>query len=410
MRKNVIWNTTGSIFYCICQWLITIIVVRVSTYENAGYLSLAMSTSSSFSAISLFSMRNFQASDVRREYTSDIYIGSRILTCLSAFFFCILLSLWGNSLYQILCIGMFMLIRVAEAIVDVMHGIDQKYERYDYIGKSYIYRGFATVISFAFVQIYTEELALSLFSIAVLNLFIALFYDCRRTYGLEKFRPNIKSGKVGRLLWKCTPVVIFTFIFSLETLLPKNLLQQKFGADELGIYSSIASPTLVVQVFASVVFTPFLPAISQIYVNGDLTKYRKVLYKVYLLLAGLGGIVTVGALLFGRLGLRLLIGGDILKYYDLFLPIVWCTILTAVIWVLSAIITAMRKMNVLLAGIAADFLLCLLSMNYFVDNYGKNGVSYVQIFLFGVFIVYMFVMCEIILRRQMRRGSEKENE
>ncbi len=125
MRKNVIWNTVGSIFYCACQWLITIIVVRVSTYEDAGYLSLAMTTSSSFSAISLFSMRNFQVSDIKNEYSSAIYTGSRILTSLLAFALCILVSVWGNSLYQILCIAAFMLVRVAEAIVDVMHGIDQ---------------------------------------------------------------------------------------------------------------------------------------------------------------------------------------------------------------------------------------------------------------------------------------------
>ena len=64
-KSNVIWNTVGSVFYSACQWIITIIVVHVATYETAGHLSLAMTMSSSFSAISLFSMRNYQVSDVK---------------------------------------------------------------------------------------------------------------------------------------------------------------------------------------------------------------------------------------------------------------------------------------------------------------------------------------------------------
>lgn len=66
IKKNVIWNTCGSVFYSLCQWLLTAIVIRGASYEAGGVLSLAMTTSSSFSAISLFSMRNYQVSDLTR--------------------------------------------------------------------------------------------------------------------------------------------------------------------------------------------------------------------------------------------------------------------------------------------------------------------------------------------------------
>lgn len=409
MKRNVIWNTIGSIFYCACQWLITIIVVRISTYEDAGYLSLAMSTSSSFSAISLFSMRSFQVSDVKNEYTSDIYVGSRIWTCLLAFACCTVISFWGNSLYQFFCIEAFMLLRVAEAIVDVMHGIDQRYLHYDYIGKSYIYRGIATVTSFTGVQLLVKDLLFSLFLMAVLNILIAFLYDWRKTYKIDYFKPVITSKKVLELLRKCAPIVIFTFVLSLETLLPKKLLQQKYGAESLGIYSSIASPALVVQVFASVVFNPFLPSISRVYVNRDFMKYKKILYRIYLLLVLLGGIVTVAAILLGRLGLKILLGEGILQYYELFLPIVWCTILTAAIWVMSAILTAMRELKVLLIGIILDFGLCLIFMNYFINNFEKNGVSLIQLFVFTAYILYMVTMLEIIVKRQIKREGNNGN-
>ena len=297
-----------------------------------------------------------------------------------------------------------MLVRVAEAIVDVMHGIDQKHERYDYIGKSYIYRGITTVVSFTLVEVLLHDLLASLFIMAALNLLIAFLYDWRKTHSLEYFVPVIKDKGVAELLKKCIPIVIFTFVLSLETLLPKNLLQMKYGAEALGIYSSISSPTLVVQVFASVVFTPFLPMVSQVYVNRDMMKFRKMLHRIYLMLAILGVVVTIGAMLFGKIGLKILLREDILQYYDLFMPIVWCTILTAGIWVMSAIMTAMRELKILLIGIIGDFALCLITMGYFVGTYEKNGVSLVQLLVFAINIIYMMIMFEKIVKRQMGKG------
>src|SRR5699024_7002313 len=122
------------------------------------------------------------------------------------------------------------------------------------------------------------------------------------------------------------------------------------GAEELGIYSSIASPTLVVQVFATVVFNPFLPNLSLLYNSGNIDKFRKVLHKIYLLMFLMCIVVCIGAMIFGRLGLTILFGKDILEYYYLFMPIVWCTILTAIIYVLSAIVVAIRKITALVIG------------------------------------------------------------
>lgn len=401
MKKNVMWNTVGSIFYCFCQWLITIVVVHIASYADAGYLSLAMTTSSSFSAISLFSMRNYQVSDVMGEFRTDTYVGSRVLTCVIALVSCTVVGFWSNSLQQALCINAFMLVRVAEGIVDVLHGINQKYEKYNYIGISYILRGIATIVSFVVVLIASGDLVLTLYIMAFANLLVAVVFDCRKTYSLERFRLELWGRKLWELLRKCFPIVIFTFLLSLENLIPKNILQQQFGAEELGIYSSIASPTLVVQVFATVVFNPFLPNLSLLYNSGNIDKFRKVLHKIYLLMFLMCIVVCIGAMIFGRLGLTILFGKDILEYYYLFMPIVWCTILTAIIYVLSAIVVAIRRITALVIGMIIDFGLCVLLSPAFIANYEKNGVSLIQILVLAICIVFMVSICEYtVIRRK----------
>lgn len=401
MKKNIAWNTCGSVFYCVCQWLITILVVWLDSYGAAGDLSLAMTTSSSFSAIALFSMRNFQVSDVAEEYSAGQYVSSRILTCGAAFVSCLAASLCsGNTPYEVLCIGAFMMIRVAEAIVDVLHGINQKYMRYDLIGKSYIIRGILTVGSFCAGLAFTGNLMVTLMIMAGLNLLTAFVYDWVHTGKLEEFSIRLKDSRIRNLLTACVPIVVFSFLLSLENLIPKTILKEQYGRDQLGIYSSMASPTLVVQVFASVAFNPFLPAFSLAYQQGDLKRFRGMFHKSLAVLAAMCLVVTLGAVILGRPGLKLLFGPDILEHYGLFLPIVWCTILTALIWILSSLVVALRRIRWLLIGMIGDFLVCVLAAEPVVRTYEKNGVSILQIGAYAAYIVWLIAVCEICTKKE----------
>lgn len=130
------------------------------------------------------------------------------------------------------------------------------------------------------------------------------------------------------------------------------------------------------------------------------------LHRLYVILVGMSLVVTVGAMVFGKLGLRILFGKEILQYYNLFMPIVWCTILTAIIWVLSAILVALRKMNVLLIGMVIDFGLCVGMVRPLIVGYEKNGISLVQIISYGIYIIFMVIACEIILYRLRRKDKE----
>ncbi len=44
LRNNIFWNTAGNIIYLICQWLLSVVVVRISgNYTDAGVLTLVTS-------------------------------------------------------------------------------------------------------------------------------------------------------------------------------------------------------------------------------------------------------------------------------------------------------------------------------------------------------------------------------
>lgn len=409
VKVNIMWNTFGTVFYCIAQWLITILVVRIDSFEASGQLSLAMTTSSSFATISLFSMRNYQVSDVDEKYKTRHYIGSRIITCIVAFVLCMGYSwLSGYSLYQTGCVAFFMLIKVVEGVIDVLHGINQKYERYDIIGKSYFARGFATVGLFAIVLYMTHDMLITLGVVVVGNLVIALWWDFLGTWKLERLEAVVKDKQVMTLLITCVPLAIFSFFLSMENLIPKTFLQNMYGDEALGIYSSIASPTLVVQVGAQVVFSPLLPMFTRVYNDGDYKKFQNMFHKVLLVLVGTCAVVAFAAAIVGRWGLNLLFGEVILQYYELFMPIVFSTIGMALIWVLQAIVTGIRCIYSMLIGIIIDIAICFFSCRWFLEQYGWNGASIVQIVcLFGL-AVYLILVCEVSILKRMKKVKGTE--
>ena len=127
---------------------------------------------------------------------------------------------------------------------------------------------------------------------------------------------------------------------------------------------------------------------------GRFHALRKNLRKIYGFFFLLAAVIQGGAMLLGRWGLRLLYGESILNHYELFYPIVWCTILTGCIYVLSSVLIALRQIRFLFWGMIADYLLCRLLAAPCIERFGMNGASIIQILCFALFVVYSVIVCE----------------
>ncbi len=392
LAKDMLWNIVGNLFYCLCQWIMTVLIVRLTSYKEAGYLSLAMSTSSTFSAISHFSMRNFQVSDVKEEFSSNEYIGSRIVTCLIALLLCCTYAINSSDTYQMLCIDAFMIIRIIEGIVDVLHGVNQKHSDYKLIGISCLIRGFSTLFGFITGLLIFKSTLIAIVLTAICNLFVVIFYDYRKTSQYENIKPIIWNNHIKQLLLKCLPLVICTFLLSAIPLVAKTSLQKQLGTELLGIYSSISSPTIVVQIVASYAFSPLLPHISDSFNMKRYDTLIKMIEKLICLFIVFAIVILLGGSLIGKFGLSILYGKDILEYYELFIPIVMCTIMTAFVYVFMSIITAFRMQVPMMIGISFNFFLSYLLKDTIIKNNGANGVSYLHIGSYILILVWLVTL------------------
>lgn len=399
MKKSIAWNTFGNIFYGFCTWVITIIVVRIGSFTDAGYLSIAMSTASTWSAVALFAMRNYQITDVGHVYTDSQYVSSRVISCIAAYLILVVAAFMSGSVYQALCIIAFMPVRLSEAFSDVFHGVDQLHDRYDLIGKSFVFRGLATLVIFVAGFRLSGNLLLTLVIVSVADFAISIIWDYGRTSGLTDIRVHLKDSRIFRLFLTCLPLMLYTLFFNLINNMARTTLQQMKGTELQGIYSSISNPVLVVQVMAVTVFAVFLPGLAQMLERQDYSGFRKRLLQIFAAYAGLSALVLVLAWLLGKWVLTLLLGKAIVSHLYILMPVIVVTLLNGFVSVMQAVLVALRKQWTLAIGMIAVFTCFMCIIRRSISYWGVNGTSYAQIIAYVIYIAFSLIVTVITARK-----------
>ena len=101
----------------------------------------------------------------------------------------------------------------------------------------------------------------------------------------------------------------------------------------------------------------------------------------------------IGAKLVGEWALVLLVGETIRPYVYLLVPVILCTVVTAAIWLLSAVLIAIRNTGGLLFSTVAGVLVSVFCADDLVKVFSMNGTSYTIIVSEGIQFFIMLVVC-----------------
>lgn len=393
MTKSVFWNSWGNIFYLFCQWLLIIIVKRVTNFEISGYFSLAMIIANIAYSFASYGMRNFQVSDLKNNYSDATYIYSRIMTCILSFLFVVIFSFINSySTNTILIILAYTFFKLSEALFDVYSGILQKKWRIDLIGKSLTIRGVLGTLAFTATLFLTKNLLFSIIAMSLTTYSVIFLYDItniKKLTPLKLSTPNKKS--IRHLLNICLPLAIYTILLAVIGAMPRYFLELFKGPEELGIYNLIATPTILIQTLAIQIFNPFITSFAEKYHQKDLNGFVFLLKKCLLAILGIGAISVLGGLILGDFGLMILYGKDILPYSYLLIPLIIATILTAASWFLSSVLTVVRgNYYLLLANIIGTVASLGLSL-YFVSQYGMQGANIALVLSLSIIVLLLVV-------------------
>ena len=383
IAKNIIYNSIGSFMYLFCQWLMTFIVVWVSSYNTAGILSISMSIATTYIIIATFNMRNYQSSDINNKYSEKTYLITRLITTISAILITFIYSLIkGFTLFQILCINVFMLYKVTEAIVDVLHGSLQKKWRFDIIGKSFFIRGTILILTFSIGLLLTNNLLFALVLVTISTYIFIFFYDIKHYKMLINNYGNYKKRYTFQLLMQCVPMVIYGLIFSYISLYPKIVVENILGTEQLGYYASVATPALIIQVAATFIFNPLISLFAEYYQNSEYKKFKITTIRILFIIIILGLLGLLVSNYLGYWGLTLLFGKSIAPFVYLFNGVIVISTLTAIIWFLGMLLVVKRNYKTLIIGAVLPLILTLCITKTVIKSNGLIGINIILIIVY----------------------------
>ena len=401
IKLNMLWNSAGSLTYLGCQWLITVLVVRLSDgYDAAGTLSLAMSVYNMFSSLALYRMYTYQVSDVTHENSVGEYFALRLITCGIALALMLVYAAATCPLNSLATIGFYAIYNIAHLLIDVLHGLDQQNRRMDYIGKSLSMQGAASLATFCVVMALMNNLNMAIIGMTAAIALIGIVYDLPRSTRFETLRIGISKKKALYLLGYCLPIVIAAVACGAAPSIPRQYLAAFSGSAALGIYASVAAPVAIIQMGASYIYNPLLGYFSEAYANKNVRQLAMLLIKAAGGIAAIGIISSLALYWLGGPLLVLFFGESIAPYVYLLTPIIAVAMVTAFVWFLNDVLVAIRDFKGSFIGNMAAAMSSIPLTLYFVPLFDMNGVSFASLAAYGLSALIMLAYLIAILLRK----------
>lgn len=378
VAQNTIFNAIGCLCYLGCQWVTTVMVVRLSSsYENSGLYAFAMATGIIFASIALYKVRTFQVSDISNQFSNSSYIAFRLITILIGWFVCaVYIPIATNRQMNLITVSLLYLVfKSDESFSDVLYGIYQKNGRMDYIGISQFIRGILSLIAFSAGLALTDSLPTAIISMTTSCILVTIVYDLPHARRFGSIKPIFDNSALLALAKIC-------FFAMLASLLANSIVssvRQYYGivngSEALGHYASVATPAVLIQVAATYLYSPLIGKLA-----ADLKKDRVLFLKSFIKTMGMlvlvMGICVVALSLVGSSLLTIAFGNSIMPYTYLFPYVLTATAAVGLLLYCNDVLIIQRRMKQTLFCNGIAFACAVASAIPFIALFDMNGINF----------------------------------
>lgn len=405
-------NTVGNIVLMFAQWLISVLLVRMGGFADAGVFSLAMSISNVFSAMANCGTRTYQVSDISGQFTQNQYLLNRSFTIIASFLLCGIYLLFDSSYSKCEAISIMAYLLYSNSILlsDIICGTLQVRGRLELNGYSYIIKGIACLCSFLLAYAYFHNLPLSIAIMGAITLLLTLVYDLKYYRETEKIKwPSRADLKAAFYICKvCLPLLVLTILPITVIAYPRRLINLYLGNKMLGYYSSLFTPTVVISTMMPAMFLGLMPKIAEMWENGDRRSLETLTSKCYLAIVAITFFVAILALIGGKIAIKIIFGEEILPYFNLLYLAVLASGLNSMTICGRLILTSFRKSGWATCTAGIELLLTVVLSGYLVSEMGIYGGAVVLIISYGIHAALQAVMIRYFMVRQAReKGNGK---
>lgn len=378
--KEVVYNTFGNIVSLFCQWLIILLIPKISNFEDAGVFTVAVSVASILYFIASLALRDHQVSDQNGRFSPRDYSVLRVFT-VAVSFLCIIpiQLLFCYSYNQLLVIVGYVAYRNILNFAYLYAASLQIESRLDYVGKYTAIEGVISFTSFLSVYVFTNDLAISVFLMAIVGggSYLILL---RRGY-IEYVNPEIRNKPLTRSHLKILvligiPLMFASLVPTVINALPKLLLQNMYGDATAGIYGTLSAPIIVIPTLIAALFSPFITYFSNIVRSEDFSAFKRnyIRCNVYILLFGAGLVIL--SVFVERPAFQLLYGHSVDEYVDYFAYLVAAIVFYSVGMVSAIALVTKNQWKYSAEACLAALVFSIIINLLMIESSGFEGATY----------------------------------
>lgn len=383
LRANFSWTFAGNMIYAACQWGMLMVLAKLGTPEMVGQFSLGLAVTAPVIMFANLQLRGVQATDARREYEFGDYLALRIVSTLLALVVItgiVLLSGYqGETALVILVIG---LAKAFEAMSDVYYGLFQQRERMDRIAKSMMIKGPISLAALGVGVWLTGSVLWGAVGMAVMWGLLLVVYDLRSARIIRRgsaeptmLTPRWQASALARLAWLALPLGIAGTLNTLNSNIPRYVVEQIAGIERLGIFSAIAYLMMATSYVINALGKVAGPRLSQYYRTGNWKAFRLFEFKLIGMGILTGSCVVIVALILGEPMLNLLYGPEYARESNVFVILAVASAIQYSYVFLGSALTAMWYFRAHTYIQVASIVLTTLLSVILVSLYGIEGAA-----------------------------------
>lgn len=279
-----------------------------------------------------------------------------------------------------------------EVAADVFYGILQQNGYLYKVGVSLSAKSIVSIFGFFIINFYYKNLMLACIFIFFVWAFGLVFYDIINAKKFIKSNERLNKSNVLKIFKAgfFTFAVIFLSVYVVNS--PKYALDGRVGESLQAVYGIIIMPGTVISLCAQYLMHPFLPDISNKYIEKNRLGLKKIILNLLICVILIGFVSIALAYFFGPPVLSMIYSVDLSNYkLDLIIVLIGA-ICSALCMILSAALTTMRKTFVQFVIYVIISLVGFLLSPILINIYSIFGasLSYMTIMLIE-FILYFFV-------------------
>lgn len=381
LRRNLQWVLAGNLVYAGCQWAMLVVLARLGTPEMVGDFALGLALTAPLFVLATLNLRAAQATDQRRDYAFADYAQLRLL-CVVAAVVVLAVILAGGDFGRttVAIVALLGATKSIDALGDVVYGLLQQHECMRRIGVSRILHGLLQLAALAAAMLLTRSLIAAAAAMALVSLVVTVLYDVRsarliaRTGELFLWRRPCWPT-LGRLLVLTLPLGVAAALDSLNTSVPRYVLDAHGGREAIGYYAAIAyflvgQGTLVVALADAA-----RPRLARALLTSR-EEFVTLARRLGLIALAIGGFGLVLASVAGAQILRLLYGPEYASQTSVFVAIMAAAIPWNLAGVIGTALAAARRFRALLLSFVVMTGVTTFASLALVPEHGALGAAW----------------------------------